>query len=392
MKINTLTLIALFLFGSQFGFSQEELALTSKDSIVLNSWIVGLGFNAVDDSGDELDDLFAIGDEWNAVPFPSRLSVGRYFNNGLGLEAIASYNKYKEGKIIDAEINDSDKNYFAFDARLSYDLNKIIGETGWFDPYIGVGLGYTDANEVGRGTYNGTIGFRTWFSDKWGLDFNTSGKWAFDSAEASNHLQHAAGVVYRFEMEKGLSKRGAEKLAMINAMEQEKQRVADSIAAVRAEEEAQALAERLEREKEAARLAAEEKAKLEAENQRKQNIIDAITELGFVYFNLNSSYLNNDSKEVLDQLATIMEQNPEVTIRIDSHTDARGTDTYNKWLSDKRAKRTLDYLISKGIAAERLGGEGFGEEQLTNHCKDGVYCSEKEHRVNRRSEFEVTNF
>ena len=392
MKTNTLALIALFFLGCQFVFSQEELVLTSKDSIVQSSWIFGLGFNAVDDSGDELEDLFDIENEWNIVPFPSRISIGRYFKNGLGLEAIASYNKYKEGKIIDARINDSDKDYFAFDARLSYDLNKIIGETGWFDPYLGVGIGYTDANESGRGTFNGTAGFRTWFNDKWGLDFNTTGKWAFDTDNASNHIQHAAGVVYRFDVVKGLSKKGEEKLALINAMEQEKQRVADSIAAVRAEEEARALAERLEREKEAARLAAEEKAKQDAENARRQGILDAIERLGNVYFALNSSYLNEDSKAVLDQLAVILEENPGLSLNIDSHTDSRGTNEYNNWLSEKRAKRTVDYLISKGVATDRLGGAGLGEEQLTNHCKDGVYCTPKEHRANRRSEFKVTKF
>ncbi len=395
MKTNTLALVALFIFCCQFGFSQEEeLVLTAKDSIVQSSWMFGVGFNVVDDSGDELDDLFAIDDEWNFVPFPSRLSIGRYFENGLGIEAIASYNRYKEGKIIDGQINDSDKSYFAFDTRVSYDLNKIFGETGWFDPYIGAGLGYTDANDVGRGTFNGTVGFRTWFSDRWGLDINTSGKWAFDTDMASNHIQHAAGVVYRFDIKKGLTQEGKEKLAQIQAINQEnQQRKADSLAAAQkqAEEEAKALAERLEREKEAA-IAAAEKAKEDAENKRRHDLRDKVEALGLIYFNLNSSYLNNDSKEVLDQLAAIMEQNPTIRLSIGSHTDSRGTNNYNLWLSEKRAKRTVEYLISKGIAADRLNGAGSGEEQLTNDCKDGIPCTENEHRVNRRSAFEIVSF
>ncbi len=76
-------------------------------------------------------------------------------------------------------------------------------------------------------------------------------------------------MVYQFGMEKGLSKKGEEKLAMIEALEKEKQRVADSLAlAQRAKDEA-AMARRLTEEKEKARLAAIEKAKLDAENQRK---------------------------------------------------------------------------------------------------------------------------
>ncbi len=203
---------------------QEELQLTSKDSIVQSSWMFGLGYNFVDDSGDMMDELFSFDDQWNAVAYPSRVSIGRYFKSGIGVEGIASYNKYKVGKLIDGVINPESTDYLGLDARLSYDLNKIIGETGWFDPYVGVGLGYTDANNQPRGTYNAIIGFRTYFSDRWGLDLSSSGKWAMDISDASNHLQHSVGVVYRFGIEKGLSKKGAEKLAMIEALQAEKQR------------------------------------------------------------------------------------------------------------------------------------------------------------------------
>ncbi|MEL6919333.1 MAG: OmpA family protein, partial [Bacteroidota bacterium] len=81
--------------------------------------------------------------------------------------------------------------------------------------------------------------------------------------------------------------------------------------------------------------------------------------------------------------------NPTLKIQIGSHTDARGTDRYNIWLSNRRVKRTLDYLVAKGIDANRLEGEGFGENQLTNECDDHTYCKEEQHRENRRSEFVV---
>ena len=152
------------------------------------------------------------------LAYPTRASIGRYFKSGIGVEGFASYNKYKVGKFIDGETNLVETDYFGLDARLSYDLNKIVGETAWFDPYIGVGLGYTDANNQPRGTYNAVVGFRTWFTDQWGLDLSSSGKWAIGDTGATNHLQHAAGVVYRFGIEKGLSKKGEEKLAMIQAV------------------------------------------------------------------------------------------------------------------------------------------------------------------------------
>jgi outer membrane protein OmpA-like peptidoglycan-associated protein len=392
MKTYIVTLIALLCFGVKTSVAQEDRQPTSEDSIVVSSWMIGLDYNIVDDSGDVFHELFSIDSQWNALPYPSRLSIGRYFKSGFGIEAIASYNSYKTGKIIDGVPNGSDKPYLGMDTRLSYDVNKLIGETAWLDPYIGLGVGYTDANEQGRATYNAIIGFRTWFSDHWGMDFSSSGKWSFGTA-ASNHIQHAAGIVYRFGLEKELSKRGVEKLALQEEIEKQKQQVNDSIdKARRAEKEAAALADRLAREKEASRLAADEKAKIDAEIHRRKQVEDAISGLGNIYFDLNSSYLNEESKSILDQLARIALENPSLTLNITSHADSRGLNAYNNWLSQRRAKRTIDYLVSKGIGARRLQGEGRGEEQLTNHCRDGVGCTEKQHRANRRSEFGVSDF
>ena len=110
-------------------FAQEELKLTKKDSIVKSSWMLGLGYNFVDDSGDVADGLFNFKEEWNTTPYPNRLSIGRYFKSGIGVEAIATYNKYKEGKVIDGVIVTEESDYLGFDTRLTYDLNKLIGQT-----------------------------------------------------------------------------------------------------------------------------------------------------------------------------------------------------------------------------------------------------------------------
>mgnify|MGYP004449199807 FL=1 len=371
-------------------FAQEVEQLTKKDSIVQSYWLVTLGVNIVDDSGDEFGELFDLSEGWNMVPYPSRFSVGRYFNNGLGLEAIGTYNKYKEGKIIDNAVNTQDIDYWGMDFRVSYDLNMNLGETGFFDPYIGIGAGYTDANNQSRGTYNAIIGFRTWFSDHWGLDFNSTGKWAMSTENGTNHIQHALGVAYRFEVEKGLSRKGEEKLAYLEELEKEQQRVQDSIS--KAEEEARLLAERLQREKEAAELAAAEKAKKDAEDARRVALQTKINDLGNVYFKLNSSYLTSRDQELLDQLVTIMESEPNLNIKITAHTDSRGTKEYNQWLSERRAQRTVEYVVSKGISQERISYEAFGETQLTNECGDGVYCTEEKHAKNRRSEFIIVEF
>jgi OOP family OmpA-OmpF porin len=393
MKVPILSfLLTSILLGSTMSAQNtiEELQITAKDSIVQSSWIFGVGVNAVDDSGNVFSGLFNVSDEWNIVPFPSRVSIGRYFKSGLGIEAIGTYNQYKEGKIIDAVINPETTDYFGLDARLTYDLNRIIGQTAWFDPYVGIGIGYTNANEIGRGTYNAAVGFRTWFSDKWGLDFSSTGKWSIGSENgATNHLQHAAGVVYQFGIEKGLSKRGEEKLELLAAIEKEKQRQNDSITAVNKQKEALLLAEHLKKEKQAADLAAANEAKLKAERDRKSAIEKRISDLGYVYFALNSSSLTKPSKVILDSLAVIINEIPSLKLKITSHTDARGASKYNQWLSERRVSATKEYLISKGRDEVKLSAEAFGETKLLNECDDDTYCPEEKHRVNRRSEFIV---
>ena len=371
--------------------SQEQIQLTSKDSIVQSSWILGLGYNFVDDSGHAFKDLTALNSQWNALAYPSRLSAGRYFKSGLGIEAIATYNKYKAGKIIDQAINTSEKRYLAIDARVSYDLNKLIGQTSWFDPYIGVGIGYTDANNEPRSTYNAVVGFRTWFSDRIGLDFSTSGKWRTGNT-GTNHIQHAAGIVYQFGFEKGLSRKGENKLVLIEALETERQRVHDSITKENTAKEAIALAKRLSKEKERARLAALEQDKISNEGLRKQKIENAINELGFVYFDLNSSFLNAKSKDILKKLSVLLIDNPDLELRVTSHTDSRGQSQYNKWLSQRRVDRTVAFLIEQGIASDKLVAEAYGEENLLNECDDTKYCPEEKHQKNRRSEFSITKF
>ena len=393
MKNYTLCVLVLLMLATNQILSQDSLQITSKDSIVLSSWVVGLGYNIVDDSATPFgEDFLDIKNTWHALPYPSRISIGRFFKNGIGIEAIGSFNKYKVGKIVDGSINTSPRDYYAIDGKISYDLNKLIGETSWFDPYVHVGAGYTSIGSVGRATANTGFGFNTWFGEKWGLNFNTMGKWGIKEG-STKQLQHSAGVVYRFGIEKELSKKGQEKLALIEALEKEKQRVADSLSAVQSAKDEAAMAERLAEEKEKARLAAMEKAKLDAENQRKQKIKDAIDALGYVYFDFDSSYLNKPYKTLLDKLAFILQENPSVTLMVGSHTDSRGPEKYNMWLSEKRVKRTIEYLVKhKGIDAIRLRGEAFGETKLVNECNDHIRCLEEKHKQNRRSEFEINKY
>ena len=107
-----------------------------------------------------------------------------------------------------------------------------------------------------------------------------------------------------------------------------------------------------------------------------------------IYFDFDQSYIRTDASEELDKLVEVMNQYSSMVIKIESHTDAIGNAAYNKYLSDKRAKSTRDYLISQGIDASRIASAiGYGEEKPINECTDGVRCSRQKHQLNRRSEF-----
>jgi outer membrane protein OmpA-like peptidoglycan-associated protein len=83
-------------------------------------------------------------------------------------------------------------------------------------------------------------------------------------------------------------------------------------------------------------------------------------------------------------------------IELGSHTDCRSSAQSNLALSDKRAKSSVQYIISKGISKDRISGKGFGETRLINDCgcEGNVKstCSEAEHQLNRRTEFVITKF
>ena len=107
-----------------------------------------------------------------------------------------------------------------------------------------------------------------------------------------------------------------------------------------------------------------------------------------IFFDFDKSYIRKDASLELDKLVQVMNEYKDMVIKIESHTDSRGPDVYNKYLSDKRAKSTRAYLISKGISEDRIESAiGYGEERLINECGNGVRCSREKHELNRRSEF-----
>lgn len=108
-----------------------------------------------------------------------------------------------------------------------------------------------------------------------------------------------------------------------------------------------------------------------------------------IYYDLNSSVLRPESKVSLDTLAQFIKKN-KVKIELSAHTDSRGSNKYNMWLSQKRAQSCVNYLVKeKGISSSMIIAKGYGETRPVNGCVDGVNCSDKEYQANRRTEVKI---
>lgn len=132
-----------------------------------------------------------------------------------------------------------------------------------------------------------------------------------------------------------------------------------------------------------------------------------------IFYDFDKATLRPESKEALDEMVRIMNENPNVTIEMGAHTDRKGSDEYNVRLSERRAKSVVDYLIAAGIDPQRLSWKGYGETTPKTVTKrinreypqfpegtvlDETFIStlspedqEAADQINRRTEFQVTS-
>lgn len=104
-----------------------------------------------------------------------------------------------------------------------------------------------------------------------------------------------------------------------------------------------------------------------------------------VFFEYDQADIRADMQDILDRKAALLRANPGVTLRVDGHSDERGTVEYNLALSLRRANAVREYLTGSGIDVGRLEVAGFGEERpLDSSMAESAYAR------NRRAEFQVT--
>jgi len=106
--------------------------------------------------------------------------------------------------------------------------------------------------------------------------------------------------------------------------------------------------------------------------------------LNEIRFEYNKSNITKEAAFELDKAVETMKKYPNLVVMVKAHTDSRGSDQYNMSLSNRRAKSTVQYIISKGIAKNRISGQGYGKSEPKVAC---TTCTDAEHAQNRRSEF-----
>lgn len=107
-----------------------------------------------------------------------------------------------------------------------------------------------------------------------------------------------------------------------------------------------------------------------------------------IYYDYDESFIRDDAKPILNDLVRILKENPDINIQLVSHTDCRGSRTYNQALSQDRAESAVEYIVEQGITRDRLRAKGEGEDSPANDCACNR-CTEDEHEQNRRTTFKI---
>ena len=180
-----------------------------------NPWMIGFGVNAVDyyptningmtsKSGNPtqwFDQFFNTG-HYNYVYAPTKLTLTRYVNRSLNLELAFTMNKITRfgNTSLDKSVA-----YFAADLNVNYDFNMLIGETGFFDPYALLGVGFNsqsgdkDNNVVFKnyGSFNSGLGAKFWIYKGLGIRVQSMLRYFFNDG-SYRHFQHSASIIYKF--------------------------------------------------------------------------------------------------------------------------------------------------------------------------------------------------
>ncbi|VAV82666.1 OmpA domain protein [hydrothermal vent metagenome] len=165
-----------------------------------NSWQFSFGVNVVDFYPTNQDaplggyfDSFFDYKHYNIVTSLSTFTVSKYIGDDFSFGATGSINNIES--FGDADLEEG-LSYIGVDGIIKYNLGSLLN---WntFEPYLGIGGGYTWIDKIGAGTLNGTLGFNYWFSEHIGLTVQSTYKHSFEDYLVT-HFQHSVGVSFKF--------------------------------------------------------------------------------------------------------------------------------------------------------------------------------------------------
>ena len=400
-----------------------------------SKWAIGFGINAVDirtphQFGDFLKDWGGTKD-LNILPAVTKLSVARYIGAGFSAEIEGSLNKIKEG----FDGYSEDKSFWSANLQAKYALRRLFTtESGWFDPYIKVGGGYTayesrfDDKEGGfKALAGGGINF--WFTDHLGVNLQTGYHHGFQK-NGTDYFQHSAGIVIKFGA-KDTDKDGipdkddacpdvAGPKEFNGCPDTDGDGIADKddacpeVAGPKEfngcpdtdgdgipdkddkcpdvagpaenggcpwpDTDGDGVLDKDDLCPEVAGPASNKGCPEPDENEQKQLNQYAKT----ILFDTGKATIKFQSAEVLNQILNVLKKYPNSRFRIEGHTDSIGKRAKNMILSQNRADAVEVYLIQGGIDAGRLESQGFGPDRPIASNKN-----KKGRELNRRVEINL---
>jgi outer membrane protein OmpA-like peptidoglycan-associated protein len=425
-NLSRLLLAMLLVLGFSNTYAQDEN----------NPWAISFGVNAVDvypvgedaPQGDYFDEFFNVEDHWNILPSLSSISVSKYISSGFTVGVTGSINKIsKWGEFgnDNPSVKVDDLSYYGIDGTVKYSFSELL-KCKTFEPFIGVGGGYTwmgegefntfsiregSSDNVGAGTINGTLGFNYWFTENVGLSISTTYKHSFEEY-LTKHFQHYAGVTVKFggkdTDEDGIYDKddacpevwGLE--AFMGCPDSDGDGIEDSkddcpneagLAEFNGcpDSDGDGVADKDDNCPNEAGPAANngcpwpdsdgdgvfDKDDLcpdvpgtVANNgcpevvHPTEEVVNALnTYARSILFQTGKATFQQQTDQVLQAMVVIFKEYPDSHFSIEGHTDSTGAKTSNQLLSERRANAVHDYLVANGISDDRLEAKGYGEDK-----------------------------
>lgn len=327
-------------------------------------WQVGASLSTIDirvpdGAGDMIKDWFGYPD----MNYGFRLAASRYIKKGITTELGFTYASFTKDHTYfpDAKNTISGRSFWSVDLRGRYHLNRLWSGTPWLDPYPQIGIGYSSIGDINKVNLVAGLGVNFWFSDVLGANLQTSYNPAFGGKVGENYFQWNVGVVLKLPL-----------IARENPIVDHVERIKEP------------------KEKKERKKLSENKpiTRIETPEEREERTIRVTKEINLyaktILFDVDKAIVKTQAEFILDNIAKIMQENEDFNFVVEGHTDNTGTPEHNLQLSQDRADAIKNYLVSKGIAANRLNAIGYGQTRPLESND-----TERGKEINRRVEINV---